>query len=161
MRKVTRSRAALSVGFCALTAYPLATLAADTHVIVGTQQLTWTYNGNKSALNAPLVVDDLKIGDIVEIQIPAGPIPHGFITVTRNADGSVVESKDLVLVCGEDRGAKPDAVLQETNCGTTSNFGVRYTGSMQLVVLDTFRDETDFWCLFHHGLMLGELKLKQ
>jgi hypothetical protein len=151
----------MGIWLCALTTHPEASLAADIHVIVGTQQLTWTYNGNKSTQNVALVVDDLDIGYIVEIQVPEGPIPHGFITITKNADEPAVESKELVLACGEEKSTKPNAVLEETNCGTASKFGVRFTGSMQLVVLDTFKDETDFWCVFHHALMQGELKLKQ
>lgn len=134
--------------------------AADTHVIVATQQVTWTYNGKTSTRNTPLVVDDLKIGDIIEVQIPAGPIDHGFITIRKAANGPV-ESKDLVLACGDNKNSKPNAVLQEINCGPSSKFGVITTGNMQLQVLGTFKDETDFWCVRHKQFMSGVLKLKQ
>jgi hypothetical protein len=148
-----------SIGVCvALGAViaPSIILAADTHVIVGTQQVTWTYNGKKSTPSSPLVVDDLKVGDIVEIQIPQGPIPHGFVTTSNGA-----ESRNLVLACGDNKTSKPNAVLQEINCGPASKFGVRMTGSMQLQVLDTFQSETDFWCVVHLQAMSGVLKLKQ
>jgi hypothetical protein len=135
---------------------PSIILAADTHVIVGTQQVTWTYGGKKSTPSSPLVVDDLKVGDIVEIQIPQGPIPHGFVTIANGA-----ESRDLVLACGDSKTSKPNAVLQEIKCGPASKFGVRMTGSMQLQVLNTFQSETDFWCIVHHQAMAGVLKLKQ
>jgi hypothetical protein len=135
-------------------------LAADTHTIIGTQQVNWTYNGQKSTPTTPLVVDDLKVGDIVEIQIPKGPIPHGFVTITKGANSQQVESRDLVVACGEDKNAKPNAVLQEGNCGAASQFGVIFQGSMQLTVLPSFKDPVDFWCVVHHGRMSGTLKLK-
>ncbi len=86
-------------------------LAADTHVIVGTQQVSWAYNGQRSTPITPLVVDDLKIGDILEIQITAGPIPHGFITTKKNQGGQPAEDKDLVQACGQTNA--PSAVLRE------------------------------------------------
>jgi hypothetical protein len=102
------------------------------------------------------VIDDLKVGDIVEIQIPQGPIPHGFVTISNGA-----ESRNLVLACGDNPTSKPNAVLQEINCGPASKFGVRMTGNMDLQVLGTFQGETDFWCVVHHQGMPGVLKLKQ
>jgi hypothetical protein len=156
MGKVLTLSAVLCFTVGAMFVSSRAGFAADTHVIVGTQQVTWTYNGKKSAPNSPLVVDDLKVGDIIEIQIPRGPIPHGFITLSNGA-----ESKDLVLACGDNKSSKPNAVLQEINCGPASQFGVKFTGSLQLQVLDTFKDETDFWCVVHRQGMPGALKLTQ
>jgi hypothetical protein len=104
----------------------------------------------------PVVVDDLVVGDILDIEIPDGN--HGFVT-TKN--GAV--DKEFVLACGEDKGTKPNAVLQEINCvaGATPKFGEVITGGMQLVVLPTFKEETDFWCVRHTSRMTGVLKLKQ
>jgi hypothetical protein len=134
-------------------------LAADTHVIVGTQQITWTYQGQKSTPTKPLIVDDLKKGDIVEIKIDPGPIPHGFITVKKTGNAPPVETKDLVWACGQGS-QPPNAVLREMDCGGASKIGVQFKGSMRLEVLDTFKDDTDFWCVVHHARMAGTLKLK-
>jgi hypothetical protein len=134
--------------------------AADTHVIAATPQVSWTYHGQTSSLKKPLMVDDLKIGDIIEIQIPPAAIPHGFITVKKDANAPPVESKDFVVACGEDKNAKPNAVLRELDCTAASKFGVKYTGSMRLEVLNTFKDPVNFWCVVHRAAMPGVLKLK-
>jgi hypothetical protein len=42
--------------------------------------------------------------------MPAGPIDHGFIT-TRKAANGPVESRDLVLACGDNKTSKPKANL--------------------------------------------------
>jgi hypothetical protein len=134
--------------------------AADTHVIVGTAQVSWTYHGQNSTLRKPLMVDDLKIGDIVEIQIPPAAIPHGFITIKKAPNQPPVETKDFVVACGEDKGSKPNAVLRELDCAGASKFGATYTGSMRLEVLPTFKEDINFWCVLHHAAMPGTLKLK-
>jgi hypothetical protein len=131
--------------------------AADTHVI-GTQGVAWTYKDKKSTPTTPLAVDDLKIGDIVEVHV-AGPIPHGFITIKQNGGGPPVEDKSPVLACGEDNAAKPNAVLRELDCGATSIFGVAFTGSLRLEVMNTFKDPVDFYCVIHKAGMPGLLKL--
>jgi hypothetical protein len=130
--------------------------AANMHVIVATQDFppAWTYAGQSSAKGRPLVVGDLARGDTVEISIPSGDIPHGFITTANGA-----ETKDLVWACGQS--IKPNtAVLRETNCGAASQFGVRFTGQMELEVLDTFKDDVNFWCVVHKSFMPGILRLK-
>jgi hypothetical protein len=132
--------------------------AADTHVVVAHSNLTWTYNGQTSAADHPVAVDDLKVGDIVEIQVPSGP--HGFITIKRGAAGAITEIRDPVIACGEAEGSKPNAVLKEIDCGATSKFGVAYKGSLKLVVLATFKDPVDFYCFVHKAAMPGALKLK-
>jgi hypothetical protein len=134
--------------------------AANTHVIVATPQVAWSYHGQSSTLRKPLMVDDLKIGDIIEVQIPQAAIPHGFITVNKGAGQPPTETKDLVVACGEDKNSKPNAVLRELDCGTQSKFGVKYTGSMRLEVLNTFKDDVNFWCVVHRAAMPGILKLK-
>jgi hypothetical protein len=147
----------------AITAGGNVSLAADTHTIKATQQLTWTYNGQASKRDGtPLVVSDLKVGDVVEIQIDPGPIPHGFVTIKAitNLPPTENETKDLILACGENKNAKPNAVLQELDCGAGTKFGVRFTGSMRLEVLDTFKTDVHFWCVVHHFGMTGTLKLK-
>ena len=134
--------------------------AANTHVIVATPQVAWSYNGQTSTLRKPLMVDDLKIGDIIEIQIPQAAIPHGFVTVKKEAGQPPTENKDPVVACGEDKNSKPNAVLRELDCGTQSKFGVKFTGSMRLEVLNTFKDDVYFWCVVHRAAMAGTLKLK-
>ena len=123
------------------------------------QKIAWSYNGKESTTNTPIVVDDLKVGDIIEVQVP-GPFPHGFITIKKNADGQWTEIKDPVLTCGENAGSKPNAVLREIDCGAASQFGVSFKGSMRLEVLTTFSSDTDFWCWVHKRAMAGTLKLK-
>jgi hypothetical protein len=134
--------------------------AADTHVIMTTPQVACNYHGQISTLRKPLMVDDLKIGDIIEIQIPQAAIPHGFITVKKDAGQPPTETKDLVAACGEDKSSKPNAVLRELDCGTQSKFSVKFTGSMRLEVLNTFKDDVYFWCVVHRAAMAGTLKLK-
>jgi hypothetical protein len=51
-------------------------------------------------------------------------------------------------------------VLRELDCGGQSKFGVKFTGSMRLEVLNTFKDEVNFWCVVHHAAMAGTLTLK-
>jgi hypothetical protein len=160
MRKLLRGTFAFCLVSGGFVAVGDTSFAADTHVIVGTQDITWTYNGRVSARNKPLMVDDLKIGDIVEVQIPAGDIPHGFVTTKKDATGAIVVTKDPVLACGEDQNSKPNAALREINCGAASQFGIEYTGSMRLEVLATFKDEVDFYCVVHRAGMPGALKLK-
>jgi plastocyanin len=136
--------------------------AADTHVIKSTPQFTWTSNGKSSKTDGtPLIVDDLRIGDVVEFQI-AGVVPHGVITIKQvaNQPPASNETRDPVLACGEDKSAKPNAVLREIECGNASQFGVPFKGSMKLEVLDTFKEDTSFWCVVHRFGMTGKLKLK-
>jgi hypothetical protein len=133
-------------------------LAADT-LVIGTQGISWTYKEKKSTPAAPLVVDELKIADIVEVKI-AGAIPHGIVTIKRSGGGPPVEDKSPVLACGEDSSAKPNAVLRELDCGAASKFGVAFTGSMRLEVMNTFKEPVDFYCVIHHAGMAGTLKLQ-
>jgi hypothetical protein len=160
MRKLLVGSSILCLALGVLITLAGTSLAAVTHVIVGTQRLTWTYNGQTSTTNGKaLIVDDLKIGDIIEIQIPTGRIPHGFITLKKDAD---VETKDLVWTC--ENKTKPDgAVLRQKGCESppVPKFGEEFTGSMQLEVMDTFKDDINFWCVIHNAAMRGTLKLKQ
>jgi hypothetical protein len=135
---------------------------AETHVIVGAkQQVAWTYKDKKSTPTTPLVVDDLQVGDIIEVQVP-GPFSHGFITIKTSAGGAPTEIKDPVLACGEAASSKPNAVLRETDCGATSQFGKDLNNAtVRLEVLATFKSDIDFWCTVHKGGMTGTLKLKK
>ena len=57
--------------------------AAENHVIkVGDDDFSWTYKDKASAAGSPLVVDDLKIGDTIEVQLGDGS--HGFVTTKKN-----------------------------------------------------------------------------
>ena len=138
-----------------------ASFAADTHVITTTSSVAWTYNGQSSKTNGtPVIVDDLKIGDIIEIKVP-DDATHGLITIKRLANvrpPSDNETKDPVLACGESD--KSSAMLREIDCGAASQFGQGFTGSMKLEVLANFTGEINFWCVFHHFGMTGTLKLR-
>ncbi|MDE5464929.1 hypothetical protein [Bradyrhizobium sp. CSS354] len=159
MRTLSMPLPIASIILGATLAFAGAASAADTHVI-GVQGLAWTYKDKKSTASTPLTVDDLKVGDIVEVQIPSGPVHHGFVTLKRTDGGPAIEDKSPVLACGEDATAKPNAVLRELDCnGTTSKFGVAFTGSLRLEVTDKFKDPVDFFCVIHKGGMPGVLKL--
>ncbi|MET4279319.1 MULTISPECIES: hypothetical protein [unclassified Bradyrhizobium] len=149
--------ASIVVGVTLVFASPAS--AAETHVI-DVLGIAWTYTDKKSTPAAPVAVDDLKVGDTVEVQIPGGPVHHGFVTLKRTDGGPAIEDKSPVLACGEDATAKPNAVLRELDCnGTTSKFGVAFTGSLRLEVTDKFKDPVDFFCVIHKGGMPGVLKL--
>lgn len=133
--------------------------AADTHVI-GIQGFAWTYKDKPPSTSTnPLIVDDLKIGDIVEVKIPPGLVKHGFVTIKRTAGQDSVVDTSPVLACGEDNAAKPNAVLRETACGQSSQFNMPFAGSMLLEVMNTFKDPVDFYCVKHLDGMPGTLKL--
>jgi hypothetical protein len=147
---------------------PNSSFAANTHLITADKagQKVWAYklpDGTTKSISdpntnppTPVVVDDLAVGDIIEIDTPQGN--HGFITTKNGA-----EDTDLVAICGEDPNTKKTAVLQEISCAAGSQFGqtMKPKASMQMVVLPTFNGETDFWCWVHKGEMPGVLKLKQ
>jgi hypothetical protein len=65
-----------------------------------------------------------------------------------------------VLACSEDKATKPNAVLQEIECGAKSNFGMAFMGSLKLQLLPTFTSDVSFWCTEHLFGMTGTLKLK-
>lgn len=135
--------------------------AADTHILAAKPNAAvWTYNGQSSKTDGtPVIVGDLKVGDTLEVDIPVGPAHHGFITIKKDAGGSITEINDPVLVCGE--AAKPNAVLKEIECnGKPSNFGKLFTGTMKLEVLPTFKNDLEFYCFQHKAIMAGILKLK-
>jgi hypothetical protein len=134
--------------------------AAETHVVVAHLNSTWTYAGKTSSALEPLLVDDLTVGDIVEIQVPRGSGTHGFMTIKKASGGPTTEITDPVLTCGEPQSAKPNAVLREVECGGASKFNVAFTGSLKLKVLPTFKDPVDFYCNLHRGKMPGTLKLR-
>jgi hypothetical protein len=144
--------------FAAVLLFASASFAANTHTIVAHSNITWSYNGKSSTADNPIMVDDLKVGDIVEVKIPGGV--HGFITIKRNAGGAdPTEITEPVLACGQAPGAKP-AVLREIECGATTNFNKPFVGSMKLEVLTNFKDPIDFYCWQHKADMPGTLKLK-
>jgi hypothetical protein len=135
--------------------------AADMHVIgIGDDDFSWTYKDKVSAPNNPLAVDDLKIGDTVEVRIPEDR-SHGFVTIKRSAGPppTAAVDKSPVLACGENASSKPNAVLRELDCGATSKFGIAFTGSLRLEVMNTFKDPVDFYCVIHKNGMPGVLKL--
>lgn len=132
----------------------------DTHTIGIAPGLKWSYKGQASKM---IVVDDLRIGDIIEVTIPnSGVIHHGFTTIRKDPP-PIKPAPDLVLKCGEAASATPDAVppvLKEIECGEESRFGVEFHGTMKLEILPTFAGEVPFWCVRHTDGMQGVLKLK-
>jgi hypothetical protein len=161
-QKMRRSSGRYSLScasFAALFLFASTGFAADTHTIVAHSNLTWSYNGKSSTAANPIMVDDLKTGDIVEVQVPGGT--HGFITIKKNAGGAPpTEITDPVLACGEAEDSKPNAVLREIECGATSNFNKLFVGSLKLEVLPKFTGPIDFYCKQHRAAMPGTLKLK-
>ncbi len=135
-------------------------VVADTRVIKAMRPVAWTSNGQSSGHDGtPLIVGDLNVGDVIDVQI-SGPNPHGFVTIKQLADNGDNEARDLVLACGEDKATKPNAVLREIECGAASQFGMEFQGSMKLEILDTFKNDVNFWCVIHLSGMTGTLKLK-
>jgi hypothetical protein len=140
---------------CGITIFVTAAGAsAETHVIT-TKNFNWSYKGQASQL---IRVDDLKVGDIIDVQI-AGAIPHGFTTIKKDPP-PIVAIDDPVIKCGEADSAKPNAVLREIECAEKSRFGLRFVGSMKLEVLPKFSGEVPFWCVVHTAGMQGILKLQ-
>src|SRR4051794_6005749 len=85
MRTVLKSLPAISLSFVASIIFSGVGVAADTHVIKATSSITWMYNGKSSKTDGtPLVVDDLRVGDIIDVQVDPG-IPHGLITIKQHA----------------------------------------------------------------------------
>jgi hypothetical protein len=160
MRKqLMQSSAIFSAAFGAALTCASPGFATDTHVVgIGDDDFSWTYKDKVSAPNNPLAIDDLKIGDIIEVHITDG---HGFVTIKRNTGppptGTV--DKNPVQACGEDASSKPNAVLRELDCGATSHFGVALPGNLRLEVMNTFKDPVDFYCVIHKNGMPGVLKL--
>lgn len=147
-----------SLAICVVCGVVAGSFAAETQVVVGSQKaVAWTFKGKDSTARAPVVIDGLKAGDIVEIQVPAGPIPHGFAAL-KKAGNTSTETKDPILACGEDPKSKPNAVLRETDCSGASKVGGVLKGSLKLEVMDTLKDDLNFWCVVHRAAMPGVIK---
>lgn len=132
---------------------------AETRVIEATDDVTWKSNNQESAEGAPLVVDNLAPGDVIEVAIE-GTVPHGFVTLNKD---STAPDLNLVLACGEDKNTKPNPVMREVDCGPKSNFNKTYKGKMHLEILAAFKtNKTDvpFWCVLHKSDMPGILRPK-
>lgn len=131
-------------------------LAGDTHTITAMPNLSWSYNGVPNKPSHAVIVDDLKVGDIVEIKIPGGN--HGFIPTVKGPP--LVETRDPIQLCTDAPNSKPNAVLRETQCGADTQVGKQFVGSLRMEVLPAFHDSVDFHCVVHKGLMPGTLSLK-
>jgi hypothetical protein len=164
MRNLWKTSSVLGVWICTIISFTSTSARADSHVIVGNPNKTWTSEGRQSTVNGDPLVVEVKKGDTLEIQIPAGGrVPHGFVTINKKADENPTEATGLVLACGEDQRSKPDAVLRETGCtGKPTNFGNEdgFTGSLRLEILDNFRSDVNYWCVIHTAIMWGTIKLK-
>jgi hypothetical protein len=154
-RNLVQGICASSLAWIASTAL---STAANTHVIFATDDITWFYNGKSSASGSPVPVDDLVVGDVIQIIVPHSENnTHGFVTVTNGA-----RNLDLVLTCGQAEGATPKP-LHQTNCEAAgaSKFGKDFEGVLQLEVMPTFNSSIDFFCTTHGPGMPGRLSLKQ
>lgn len=163
MRKSWKIPALLCVWTCTTVTFVSTNARADTHVIIGTQKVTWESEGQSSTTKGVPLEVKVKKGDTLEIQIPSGDIPHGFVTINKGGDENPAEAKGLVLACGEDPQSKPDAVLRETGCtGNPSVFGDEngFNGTLKLDIVDNFGVDVNFWCVIHKKKMWGTIKLK-
>ena len=165
MRKSWKIPSLLCVWTCTAVTFVSTNARADTHVIIGTQDITWESEGQSSTTKGVPLVVEVKKGDTLEIQIPLGDIPHGFVTIEGRANENPAEAKGLVLVCGEDPQSKlaAMAVLRETGCtGKPSVFGDEkgFSGTLKLEIEDKFGADVNFWCVIHKKMMWGTIKLK-
>jgi hypothetical protein len=159
MRSIAVRTSLVWIALAGVLALPQAARAQDTHTIT-VQGIAWKYNGKLSSAASPIMVDDLKIGDLVEITIPGG-IPHGFVTITRKTPPPSDKFLDAVLACGETPASKPKAVLKEVcAAGAASHFNKIFVGTLKLEVMNTFTTPVDFYCVQHKDGMPGILKLK-
>jgi|SRR5262249_47919309 len=165
MRRLRKIPPILCVWISTMISFASTSASADTHVITGTQQVTWKSDGRESTTAGKPLVVVVKKRDTIEIQIPNGPIPHGFVTINKRGNQRPSEAKGLVLACGEDQKSKPNAVLRETGCtGAPSNFGKEdgFVGTMTFEVLDNFPAAStgvNFWCVIHKKIMWGIITL--
>jgi hypothetical protein len=145
------------IGVAAAFIYTSTGFAADTHVIT-TKNFTWVYKSTSSMSTVPLAVDDLKVGDIIEVTIADDGIDHGFVTTKKNATPPPPLQVDLtpVQICGENN---LEAPLREIGCGSESQFNKPFIGTMRLEVTDKFKEPIGFFCVIHGAGMPGMLKL--
>lgn len=162
MRKSWKTASVLCVGISTVISFASTSAGADTLVIVGTQDATWKSDAGESTTQGDPLVVKVKKGDTIDIQIPAGDVPHGFVTISKRGDANPAPApaNDLVQACGE---TKPNAVLRETECtATPSVFGKRFTSppsTLKLKVQDNFQADVNFWCVVHKARMWGMIKL--
>jgi hypothetical protein len=155
-----RSRTSfLSVGIGALIlSAGTGVAAADTHIILATDAFQWSYNGKHAQVT---IINDLKVGDILDIQVPATlkHKQHGF--ATTDLGPPITEIEDPVLKCGETGAKEKTAALREVCApGAVSQFHQEFIGSMKLIVTDQFKKDVPFWCVVHQQGMQGVLQLQ-
>ena len=166
-------RLGVLVGILACSTVALGdTALGPTHLIVGDpNDRVWHYKTDANDENSPdkssstfspvtpVVVDDLKSGDVVRFSI--SDLPHGFTPVT----GDATKALDLVIRCGEDPNdpTKQGAVLQELDCqsGQASKVDKRLgSDAVRLQVIRTFSTPVAFICTVHGPRMRGQLQLQ-
>jgi hypothetical protein len=147
------------------------------HLIVGDpMDRIWHYKVNANDENSadkssstfspvtPVVIDDLKPGDVVRFRIPG--LTHGFTPV----EGNATKKLGLVVRCGENPNdpALTGAVLQELDCQPgqsvdMSKVDKRLNGpnAVRLQVLQTFSNPVEFICTQHGPNMRGRLQLQK
>lgn len=160
MSKFSRQVLTLCLSLGAGLMFSASGLAATTHVITADQEKrVWHYDNGSSSKEdgTPLLADDLKIDDVIEVVIKDG-LPHGFVAL----GGKQGDDSDLVQRCGETEKVKPNAVLRELCDGgtTTTQYAQPFEGTLRLQVLSKFKDDFKFWCIFHKRVMQGVLRLK-
>jgi hypothetical protein len=149
------------------------------HLIVGDPKVPiWHYKPDPNNENSPddksksappatpVVVDDLKPGDVVRFRIPN--LTHGFTPVEFTPGGNLTKKLGFVVRCGEDPNVVKDAVLQELDCQpgqsvATSKVDKKLGGpnAVRLQVLQTFSNPVDFICTQHGPSMRGRLQLQK
>jgi hypothetical protein len=147
------------------------------HLIVGDpMDRIWHYKVNANDENSadkssstfspvtPVVIDDLKPGDVVRFRIPG--LTHGFTPV----EGNATKKLGLVVRCGENPNdpSLTGAVLQELDCQPgqsvdMSKVDKRLNGpnAVRLQVLQTFSNPVEFICTQHGPNMRGRLQLQK
>jgi hypothetical protein len=162
MRKFRLMYAVLFVGLTA--AFAGDCLAANNDVIMATNSATWKSDQGESKKQGRIpLVEKVKQGDTLEIQIAEGIGPHGFITIKGEANDDATnpaEAPELVWACGQpETEDRKNAPLHEIDCtGTDTKFGTITTGTMKFEVTNNFKG-VNFWCVQHTDHMWGKLEL--
>ena len=128
------------------------------YIVIENQGTKWKKSGGSPA--NPLIVE-VKKGDMIEIKVTG---PHGFVTLDKKGNESPSQALNLVLACGEDPQAKPNAVLREV----CSRFKQQLAAgqltpaptSLVFEVMDRFQSDVHFWCIVHLEDMWGTFKLR-
>lgn len=124
------------------------------NILIENEDAEWKLGGGKPANPLPF---EAKKADVIEFRVTG---PHGVVTLDKPGDQMPSPDLQLVLACGEDPSSKPNHVLREVECGSSSLFNKVLTAPMKLEVTDRFQSDVHFWCIIHKRGMWGTIKLK-